>query len=83
MASEQVMIYFDLSTCFAGVIGGLLNMIIFLSLRKFRQNSCVFYLTIMSFVNIGELITGYFSRIISNGFDIDWTQTSLFYCKFR
>jgi len=58
-------------------------MIIFLSLRIFRENSCAFYLTVMSLLNIGELITGYLPRINASGFDIDWTQISLFYCKFR
>ena len=37
----------------------------------------------MSSVNIGQLLTGNLSRIMNNGFNIDWTQTSLFYCKFR
>jgi hypothetical protein len=37
----------------------------------------------MSFVNIGLLLTGLLSRITINGFDLDWTETSSFYCKFR
>jgi hypothetical protein len=81
--SQQVTIYLGIPICFVGIIGGLLNMIVFLSLRTFRENSCAFYLTVMSFLNIGELITGYLPRIIASGFDIDWTQISLFYCKFR
>jgi hypothetical protein len=68
---------------FAGVIGGLLNIIVFLSLRTFRENSCGFYFTLMSFINIGNLITGLLSRIIISGFGIDWTLISHFYCKFR
>jgi len=83
IASEQAMIYLGISTCFAGVIGGLLNMIVFLSLRTFGENSCAFYLTIMSFLDIGELITGYLPRIMANCFNTDWTEISLFYCKFR
>jgi hypothetical protein len=34
-------------------------------------------------VNIGQLITGLLTRIMISGFDIDWIQFSLFYCKFR
>jgi hypothetical protein len=37
----------------------------------------------MSFVNIGQLLTGLLSRITTNISGIDWTQNSLLYCKFR
>lgn len=37
----------------------------------------------MSAADIGQLITGLFSRIMISGFDIDWTLSSIFYCKFR
>jgi len=37
----------------------------------------------MSMVNIVHLITGLLSRIMISGFNKDWTQSSLFYCKFR
>jgi hypothetical protein len=80
---QQVIIYFGIPILIIGLIGDLLNIIVFLSLQTFRQSSCAFYLTIMSMVNIGQLITGLLSRIMISGFDIDWTQISLFYCKFR
>ena len=80
---QKINIYFGLPVLVAGVIGGVLNIIIFLSLRTFRENSCAFYLTVMSVVNIGQLLTGMLSRIMINGFSIDWTQTSLMYCKCR
>ena len=67
----------------AGVLGGFLSIVVFLSLRTFRESSCAFYLTIMSCVNIGNLLTGLLSRIIISGFGIDWTLISPFYCKFR
>ena len=81
--SQQISIYGGFIIFFTGIIGGLLNIIVFLSLRTFRENSCAFYLIIMSFVNIGNLITGLLSRIIISGFRIDLTLTSSFYCKFR
>ena len=31
-----------------------------------RENSCAFYLTIMSIVNVGQLLTGLFSRIMDS-----------------
>src|ERR1700722_11578888 len=82
-ATQQVSIYLGIPILVAGVLGGLFNIIVFLSLRTFRQTSCAFYLTIMSFVNIGSLLTTTLSRIMISGFGIDWTQSSLFYCKLR
>ena len=66
-----------------GVIGGCLNFIVFLSLKTFRHNSCAFYLIIMSFVDVGYLVTGLLTFIMMYGFGIDWTKQSRFYCIFR
>src|SRR5690349_10499025 len=82
-AGQQITIYFGMVILIGGVLGGLLNITVFLSLRTFRQSSCAFYLTVMSIVNVSQLITGLLSRIMITGFGIDWTQTSLFYCKIR
>ena len=81
--SEQLIIYIGLFTCISGILGGLLNVIVFLSFRTFRENSCAFYLTTISFLNLGQLTSGYLPRIMISGFQIDWTQSSIFYCKFR
>ncbi|CAF3819005.1 unnamed protein product [Rotaria sp. Silwood1] len=81
--AQQVSIYFGIPMLIAGVIGGILNIIVFLSLQTFRKSSCAFYLTIMSIFNTGLLVAGLFSRIMISGFTIDWGQSSLFYCKFR
>jgi len=82
-ASQQVVIYAGLFIFTAGVIGGPLVLIVFLSLRTFRQSSCAFYLTIMSIVNTLHMFTGLLTYIMLNGFGINWTNMSLFYCKFR
>jgi hypothetical protein len=81
--SRSVTIYFGIPVLVAGFIGNIFNLIVFLSLNTFRQNSCAFYLTVLSAVNNGQLITGLLSRIMISGFDIDWTQSSVFYCKCR
>jgi hypothetical protein len=82
-AYQQVIVYSGIPILALGLTGNCLNLIVFLSLKIFRENSCAFYLTMMSMVNIGQLLTGLLSRIMISGFDIDWTQISLFYCKFR
>jgi hypothetical protein len=78
-----MIIYCGIPVLITGLLGGILNTMVFLSLKTFRQSSCAFYLTILSIVNIAQLITGLFTRIMISGFGIDWTQVSLFYCKFR
>ncbi|CAF4247742.1 unnamed protein product, partial [Adineta steineri] len=80
---NQITIYLGTVSLIAGVIGGLLSIIIFLSLRTFRQSSCAFYLTIMSIFNIGQMLIGLLAVIMINGFNVDWSQSPLFYCKFR
>jgi hypothetical protein len=83
LITQQMSIYYGIPVLVGGMLGGFLNTIVFLSLQTFRQNSCAFYLTVMSIVNIGQLFTGLLSRIMISGYNIDWTQISPFYCKFR
>jgi hypothetical protein len=80
---QQIIIYASIPIFIAGTIGGCLNIIVFLSLRTFRESSCAFYLTVLSFMNVNQLITGLLARLMISGFNIDWTQSSLFYCKLR
>ncbi|UJR38062.1 hypothetical protein I4U23_030743 [Adineta vaga] len=81
--SKYMTICLGIPFLIAGLLGACLNIIVFLSLKTFRQSSCAFFLTIMSFVNIGQLLTGLLSRILISGFNINLTETSLAYCKFR
>lgn len=83
MLTKQITIYGATPVFVVGVVGGLLNTLVSLSLRTFRENSCAFYLTIMSVVNIGILFLGLFSRITLAFLGIDGTETSLVYCKIR
>ncbi|UJR32959.1 hypothetical protein I4U23_020422 [Adineta vaga] len=80
---QQISIYYGIPVFVAGLLGGVLSTIVFLSLRTFRESSCAFYLTIMSIVNIGQLMTGLLSRIMITGYNVDWANLSSFYCKFR
>ena len=82
-ASKQIVIYIGFFLFIAGVIGGPLVLIVFLSLNTFRQSSCAFYLTIMSIVNTIHLFTGLLTMIMISGFGNNWTNMSTFYCKFR
>jgi hypothetical protein len=68
---QKITVYLGTFILITGVLGGLLTTIVFLSLQTFRQSSCAFYLTVMSIVNVGELIAGQFTRILISGFNID------------
>jgi len=66
-----------------GVVGGLLNVLVFVSLQTFRQNSSAFYMIVASTVSIGQLLTGLLSRVMISAYGIDWTSMSAVYCKLR
>ena len=70
-AAQQVTIYFGLFVFITGILGGLLNIVVFTTLVVFRQTSSGFYLTINSIANIGQLVAGALTRILFVGFQID------------
>ncbi len=67
-------IYVGLFIFITGVIGGLLNIIIFTSLKTFRETSCGFYLTVTSVFNVGQAIFALTTRILDSGFSINLTN---------
>ncbi|CAF4709961.1 unnamed protein product [Rotaria sp. Silwood1] len=68
LISRRVTVYLGTPIFVLGVIGGFLNVIVFLSLKTFRQSSCAFYLNIMAMVSIGYLLTGLLTFIMIEGF---------------
>ena len=81
--SQKLNIYLGIPLILLGVLGGLLSIIVFLSLKTFRQNPCAFYLIIMSVTNIGQLLTGLLTRVYLYETNVNWSLLSEFYCKFR
>lgn len=81
--SLNLSIYVGLLILIGGLVGNTLTILVFLSLKTFRQNSCAFYLTAMSFLNIGQLLTSLLPRLMNLWFTIDWTALSPLYCKLR
>jgi hypothetical protein len=62
---------------FAGVIGNGLNIFIFSSVQNYRQTPCTFYFLIQSISNILFILINLTSRIVSTGYGIDLTRTSV------
>ncbi|CAF0781683.1 unnamed protein product [Adineta steineri] len=81
-ATRQANIYFGLSIMISGVIGGIFNIIIFTTLKTFRETTCAFYLTAVSVVNIIQLLIALFVRVLSDGFSTDIRRTS-WVCKIQ
>ena len=78
-AGRQTLIYGGIIILIIGLAGELLNTIVFLSLRTFRQNSCAFYLIIMSLLNIFQLCFIVLSRVMIGLYGSDGTDLSQFY----
>jgi hypothetical protein len=83
LATNQSTIYGGFFLFIIGTIGNVLNIIIFTSLKTFRETSTAFYLRVTSGVNIFQLIVGLLTRILITGYNIDPTKTSEFLCKAR
>jgi len=79
-ASRLFHIYYGLPVIILGVIGGILNIIIFTTLKTFRETTCAFYLTAVSLFDIGQLLTSLLVRILSEGFQTDIRNIS-WVCK--
>jgi hypothetical protein len=61
---KQISIYYGIPIFTMGVIGAFLNIIVFLSLRIFRENSRAFYLMITSTSDLGRFFTVTLTTII-------------------
>ncbi|CAF1242359.1 unnamed protein product [Adineta ricciae] len=81
--SQQISIYIGLTILILGVVGGCLNVLVFVSLRTFRQSSCACHLIIMSIFNIGQLVVGLSARALETNDDINAILTSFSYCQYR
>ncbi|CAF1155547.1 unnamed protein product [Adineta steineri] len=79
---EKITIYCGLFILITGVFGGILNILVFTTLKTFRNTSCVFYLITASIVDTAQLLTSLLVRILSVGFLIDPT-TIPWFCKTR
>ncbi|CAF0775460.1 unnamed protein product [Adineta ricciae] len=80
--TQELNIYVALLIFATGVIGGLLNIIIFSSLKTFRQTSTGFYLIVTSIFNVGQALSALSTRILETGFTVSITHLS-WSCKLR
>jgi hypothetical protein len=80
-ATLYINIYFGLFICITGIVGGFLNIIVFTTLKTFRQTTCVVYLITASIAGLGQSLT-VLVRVFSTGFNYGPISSSIL-CKFR
>lgn len=79
--AQQMNIYVGLFICITGFIGGLLSIIVFTTLKTFRETTCGTYLTAVSVTNLAQSLTVLFP-ILNNGFGYALVSSPI-YCRFR
>ena len=82
-AAQQLTIYIGFFLLITGFVGNSINIIVFASVRSYRQNPCTFCFLVEAVNNLLYLTLLLTSRIASTGFGIDATRTSEFWCKTR
>lgn len=80
--SQQLNIYVGIIMFSLGIIGGVWNILIFRH-HSFRSSSCCTYMLIGSIASLIQLIFGLLTRILSDGFQMDWALVNIAWCKIR
>jgi hypothetical protein len=80
---DQITIYSAYFILLIGVLGNGINILVFLSMRTYRRTPCTFYFLIGSIVNLTYLPIILITHIMSVGYGIDFTRTSVVWCKLR
>lgn len=81
--TQQIIIYGGITIIITGLIGNIFNLVVFLSLRTFREISSSFYLVMMSIFSITQLCLTVLSRVLVGINSSDGTNMSMFWCKCR
>ncbi|CAF3526466.1 unnamed protein product [Rotaria sp. Silwood1] len=77
---SSITICFGLPVFICGTLGNLLNIRLF---WRTRHNPCAFILMFLSLINCIVLFYGLFARILSVGFQLDWSTSNRIWCKTR
>ncbi|CAF4203717.1 unnamed protein product [Adineta steineri] len=66
-----------------GVLGNILNIIIFIKVGNYKNNACSLYMFVRTFLDLYILLAGMTTRILTTGFQIDFTIMNRIWCKAR
>jgi hypothetical protein len=83
VVAEQYTFYVNYIVFVAGLIGNILNILVFTKLKLFRGNRCAFYLIVESIANIALLSAIVIPQIFQMIYGADPSNLSLIWCKIR
>jgi hypothetical protein len=78
-----VSVYVGYFLIIIGLIGNIINILVFTQLKPFRKNQSAFYLTVGSIAGCCQLIFTVLTRVTATAFGYDPTRTSFVWCKLR
>ncbi|CAF4129643.1 unnamed protein product [Adineta steineri] len=67
----------------SGVLGNILNILVFMKVRNYKNNACSLYMFVRTFIDLYILLAGLTTRILTTGFQIDFTLMNRIWCKIR
>ena len=83
LATKHLNLTFALPLCIIGILGNILNIIVFSTLGNYKHNPASLYTFCKSFYDITALTFGLGLRILSRSFGIDFSIKSQIWCKIR
>ncbi|CAF1355916.1 unnamed protein product [Adineta steineri] len=66
-----------------GVLGNILNIIVFSKVGHYKNNACSLYMFVRTFLDLYVLLVGLTTRILTTGFQTDFTLMNRIWCKTR
>ncbi|CAF1449980.1 unnamed protein product [Adineta steineri] len=81
--ASKYSLYSGTIICSLGIVGNVINILVFTQLKPFRNNRCAFYLTVESISNILYLLCSLTVYILISMYGNDGTASSLIWCKLR
>lgn len=81
--AERFSWYFTISLFAVGLLGNTINLLVFTTLKLFRANQFVFYLTVETSVNICQLTVLFTMYLLPTIYQYDPGNVVLFWCKLK
>ena len=81
--SQYLSLTFGLIILISGIIGNCINIIVFITFGHYKNNACSLYMLLGSFFDLLFLLLGLTTRILGQGFNMDFTLMNRGWCKMR
>ncbi|UJR20225.1 hypothetical protein I4U23_023356 [Adineta vaga] len=83
LASKHLSLTFAMPLCIFGILGNLINIVVFIDLGNYKHNASSLYIFFKTFCDLLVLIIGLGLRILNHSFRIDFSVQSRLWCKIR